>query len=142
MRVFISWSGPTSNKVAMALKDWLPCVIQSLEPWVSTADIDKGRRWSAALGEELDKCRFAILCMTPDNLSSEWLHFEAGAIAKTLPEALEAGRVTPFLVGVPASALRGALGQFQATDASEDDVWRLMTSLNGLYALKLGVVVW
>lgn len=42
MKVFISWSGETSKKVALALKAWLPNVIQALDPWMSDKDIEKG----------------------------------------------------------------------------------------------------
>ena len=42
MKVFISWSGNKSHKVAMIFREWLPSVIQSLEPYVSSEDIDKG----------------------------------------------------------------------------------------------------
>lgn len=41
MKVFISWSGNKSHKVAMIFREWLPSVIQSLEPYVSSEDIDK-----------------------------------------------------------------------------------------------------
>jgi hypothetical protein len=46
MRVFISWSQERSRIVARALYDWLPAIIQSLEPWMSSADIGAGVQWS------------------------------------------------------------------------------------------------
>jgi len=42
MKVFISWSGELSHKVARIFRDWLPNVVQILEPYVSSEDIDKG----------------------------------------------------------------------------------------------------
>ena len=55
MRVFLSWSGEQSHKVALALKDWLPDVIQTLDTWISTSDIDKGESWFSAISESLVK---------------------------------------------------------------------------------------
>jgi hypothetical protein len=46
MDIFISWSGPRSGVFAEALKKWLPKIVNAFKPWLSSADIDKGSRWS------------------------------------------------------------------------------------------------
>ena len=100
MKVFISWSGNKSHKVAMIFREWLPSVIQSLEPYVSSEDIDKGARWSSDIAKELEDSTFGILCVTKDNLHAPWLSFEAGALSKTMDKSF----VTPFLFDIKRSA--------------------------------------
>ena len=127
MKVFISWSGDISGKVARMLRDWLPSVIQSLEPYVSSEDIDKGRRWIADISGELEHSSFGILCVTKDSKDAPWLIFEAGALSKSV----ERSRVAPFLFGVELSEIKeGPLSQFQATRFDKDDVNKLVHSLN------------
>jgi hypothetical protein len=82
MKVFISWSGALSRALAVELREWLPMVVQQVDAWISTRDIDPGQRWALVLGQELEKSDFAIVCLTPDNRQSPWLLFEAGAVAR------------------------------------------------------------
>lgn len=102
MKVFLSWSGELSHKIALELREWLPFVIQSIEPYVSSEDIDKGTRWSIDIAKELEDSSFGILCVTPQNLNAPWLNFEAGALSK----AFENSFVSPFLFGLKPSDLK------------------------------------
>lgn len=126
MKVFISWSGTKSNKVAMVFRNWLPYVIQTIEPYVSSEDIDKGARWSTDIAKELEDCSFGILCVTKDNINAPWLNFEAGALSKTMDKAV----VTPFLFDIKRSEVNGPILQFQSTIFEKDDIKKLILSLN------------
>lgn len=127
MKVFISWSGTQSKKIALLFRDWLPTVIQALEPFVSSEDIDKGARWSTDIAQELRDSAFGIICVTKDNLSSSWLNFEAGALSKSIDN----NYVAPILFGVKPSDLKDSpISQFQATSFSQEDMKRLIETLN------------
>lgn len=127
MKVFISWSGKKSQQVAEILKQWIPCVIQSVEPYFSSADIDKGARWSTDIAKELQDASFGILCVTKENLSSSWLNFEAGALSKSI----EQSRVCPFLIDLkPSDIKKSPILQFQMTSFSKEDVKKLFSSIN------------
>lgn len=126
MKVFLSWSGELSHKVALTLRDWLPSVIQSIEPYVSSEDIDKGARWSTDIASELADSSYGILCVTKENLHAPWLTFEAGALSKTMDKSY----VSPFLFNIKRSEVNGPILQFQSTVFEKDDVKKLLLSLN------------
>ncbi|MBO5303781.1 MAG: TIR domain-containing protein [Lachnospiraceae bacterium] len=126
MKVFISWSGNKSHKVALVFREWLPSVIQSLEPYVSSEDIDKGARWSSDIAKELEDSTFGILCVTKENLHAPWLSFEAGALSKTMDKSF----VTPFLFDIKRSEVNGPILQFQSTVFEKDDIKKLIHTLN------------
>lgn len=127
MKVFLSWSGDVSHKVALALRDWLPAVLQYVEPYVSSEDIDKGARWSSDIAKELEESSYGILCVTESNIDAPWLTFEAGALSKSLDKS----RVSPLLFGVKRSEVQGPILQFQSTVISQDDILKLVGSING-----------
>jgi len=127
MKVFISWSGNRSKKVAQIFRDWLPSIIQSIEPFVSSEDIEKGARWNTDIAQELKVSTFGIICVTKDNLSAPWLNFEAGALSKTIDNSF----VAPFLFDVKPSELKDSpISQFQATTFTKEDLKRFVTTLN------------
>lgn len=126
MKVFLSWSGNQSHKVALIFRDWLPSVIQSIVPYVSSEDIDKGARWSTDIAKELENSTFGILCVTKENQSAPWLTFEAGALSKTMDKSY----VTPFLFDLKRSEVDGPILQFQSTIFLKEDIHKLIKTLN------------
>lgn len=126
MKVFLSWSGGKSHKVALVFRDWLPSVIQEIEPYVSSEDIDKGARWSTDIAKELEDSTFGILCVTRENINAPWLTFEAGALSKTMDKSL----VSPFLFDIKRSEVDGPILQFQSTIFEREDVRKLVTTMN------------
>ena len=126
MKVFLGWSGETSHNVAIALHDWLPLVIQSVKPWVSSEDIEKGARWSTDIAKELQGSNFGIICVTKDNVGSPWINFEAGALSKEIEKA----NVSPFLFNLSPSEVSGPLAQFQHVVNEKGDVWNLLDTIN------------
>ena len=93
MKVFISWSGQPSKRLGEALRDWLPGVLQLVTPYFTPSDIEKGTLWSTDIAKELSESQVGILCVTRDNIHSDWLLFEAGALSKSL----EKSHVCPVL---------------------------------------------
>lgn len=126
MKVFISWSGERSRSLAQALHGWLPLVLHYVKPWLSDADVSAGDRWATVVAKELETSNFGILCVTPENLNSPWVLFEAGALAK----AMQGAKVIPLLFSLEFSDISGPLAQFQAKKCDKDGVAEVVTSIN------------
>ncbi|MBM3332428.1 TIR domain-containing protein [candidate division WOR-3 bacterium] len=126
MKVFISWSGELSKSLALALSKWLKTAIQACDPYFSPDDIAKGSRWANEVSSELDASGFGILCLTKDNLDAPWIMFEAGALSKHV----EVAHVCPILFDVERTKIKGPLEQFQFTVFDQQDMRRLLLSVN------------
>src|SRR4029077_13436949 len=126
MKVFLSWSGERSKHVAELLRDWLPDMLQRVEPWLSSVNIAAGKQWHEELARALADVDIGITCLTAENLSSAWLTFEAGAISKRPSGA----KVCVFALDVKPSEISGPLSQYQRVTASKDGVLQLVSSLN------------
>ena len=126
MKVFISWSGSKSQHVVEALREWLPDVINSVEPFVSSEDIHAGARWQRELASQLDLSNFGIVCVTRENQAEPWLNFEAGALAK----AVDVSRLIPLAIDLKPSDVELPLGEFQAQPLSEEGLRAIVVSIN------------
>jgi hypothetical protein len=128
MKVFICWSEDRSKAVAETLSGWLKGVIQELKPFLSTQDIRSGKRWMSEIAGELAETKFGVLCLTAENLGSPWLHFEAGALSKTIDDKTF---VSPYLIGgLTAAEVPDPLGQFQSNPANKEGTRKLIQTIN------------
>jgi hypothetical protein len=126
MKVFISWSGDISRQIAEALRDWLPMAIQAVKPYMSQRDNEAGVRWEEVVSAELNASDFGIICLTPNNLKSTWLNFEAGALGK----AVERARVVPLLYKLTFADVERPLGMFMAKPLDEQGVKETLETMN------------
>lgn len=126
MKVFISWSGEMSKRVGEAFKNWIPHVLQTVEPYYTPTDIEKGTRWSHGIAAELESSSAGIFFVTRENLKIPWLAFEAGAISKQVDDSL----VCPVLIDLDTSDLNGPLTQFQVTAFQKTEIKKLIQTLN------------
>ncbi len=67
MNLFISWSGQISKEIAEALTNWIPTVLQSVKPYFSPADIEKGAKWESEITKKLNESSVGIICVTTEN---------------------------------------------------------------------------
>jgi len=115
--IFISWSGDSSKKIALALKDSLENdIFQEKELcFVSDTGIKKGDNWYAAIKHELANCKYGIACITKENISAPWIFFESGAIeTREVP-------IIPLLVSARYSYLdKTPLAARQAVDLRDE----------------------
>jgi hypothetical protein len=128
--LFLCWSGQRSKHVAEALKQYFESIFRAAKwtgprPRVAMSEtlIAKGAPWSAQLLKDLEHARAGIVCLTPENRGSAWLHFEGGAIAThafngqdgTSKTDRSPNKLFGFLFTIDNTQVDGPLSLFQAT---------------------------
>ncbi|TCW50805.1 TIR domain-containing protein [Phytobacter diazotrophicus] len=126
MKIFISWSGNRSKAVAELFSEWLKCVIQASEPWISTRDIDRGATWYSEINDTLRDVSVGVIFLTMENKDNPWILFETGGLAK----GLSSNRVCTFLIDLKPSDLHDPLAQFNHTIPTKDALWALIKTIN------------
>jgi len=130
MKLFISWSGDRSHRLARVLKEWLEANFadQGITVFLSS-DIKKGSLWFSAVSNELRESDAGLVCLTPKSLNSEWVLFEAGALSTAVAARTGEARIFTYLLGVDPAMLPGPLSAYQSTAATMEDTLRLVNSL-------------
>ena len=128
MKVFLSWSGDKSQRVAQEFSSWAPLVLQAVKPWISSRDIDRGSIWFTEITEQLKDTNFGVLFVTRENQAKPWLLFEAGALSKGLAD----NRVCTVLVDLAVSEIEAGspFQQLNHTKIDRDGTLRLIKTMN------------
>lgn len=124
MNTFICWSQARSKQIAGVLREWLPHVLPG-ENFFLSSDIEKGTLWFEAIRTQLQGADAAIICLTPENIDSPWMHFEVGAIAGKNAES----RIFAYLFGLTPSEVSGPLAAFQSSSCTKEDTRKLVLAL-------------
>jgi len=95
--------------------------------FVSSEDIEKGTAWFPKIATELKKSDFGIVCLTPENLQSRWVHFEAGALAGTFSQK----KTAPLLFGFKKTEqIPPPLSELNMVMFEKQDFYKLLKTLN------------
>lgn len=126
MKVFMSWSGEHSKAVAELIHEWIGCVLQAVEPWMSTEGLDHGGIWFTDIIKELGDTSTGIICLTQENKAAPWILFEAGLLLKGLTK----NKVCVFLVDLKTTDVGQPLSNFNHTPPNKEGVQKLIATLN------------
>jgi hypothetical protein len=132
--LFLCWSGHRSKQVAEAFKHYFQEVFDQAKtdsmPHVAMSEtlIAKGAPWSPQLLNHLESAQAGIICLTPENRGSAWLHFERGAIAThgltrqdgNANSASSSNKLFSFLFTMDTPQIEGPLSLFQLTTYLRD----------------------
>jgi len=139
MKIFISWSGERSRLVAELLNKWIQCVLQAVDPWLSSKDIDRGSLWFSEITNQLSNTHNGIVCLTKSNLNKPWILFEAGALAK----GISSNKVYTFLIDLKPTEVKDPLAQFNHTLPTKEGIYQLVRTINNgldLHSLKENIL--
>lgn len=126
MELFISWSGDLSKKIGEIIQNWIPLVIQSVKPYYTPKDIEKGSKWENEISLKLKECKIGLIILTSENSNSPWILFESGALSNNLDKS----KVCPILFDLENTDLTGPLATFQTTKFEKQEIKQLMLNIN------------
>lgn len=131
MKLFISWSKTVSRDYATCFRDWINRVIQDVQPFMSDQDIELGEKGISAIETKLDEIAFGIIFVTRENKDAPWIHYEAGALSRTVDSA--PSRVVPLLIDLEIVDLGSSpLSNYQGKKLGREAVLSVCSQINKL----------
>jgi hypothetical protein len=132
MQIFLCWSGDRGLKLALVLKDFLANGLPQLDLpkidcFLSASGINKGEFWFERIRQELAASDGGLICLTPENVDSRWMHFEAGSLLG----AKEPKRIYTYSLGESPDDVKDPFKSLQITVSTEDDTRQLIAALLG-----------
>lgn len=126
MDVFLSWSKRPSQQYAEVFHKYLPLTLQHVQTFMSSHSIENGELGTPRIFDTLSETGIGVLFMTPNNISEEWLNFEAGALFK----GQQTNRVMPLIFDGDKKLLSGPIGSLQACEFNRDNVLDIIKTIN------------
>ncbi len=124
MDIFICWSGMQGQQFAEDTRDFLKQVLPEVN-FALSSDFEMGSLWMSELIAKLRQAQAGIVCLTPHNLTSPWMHFEVGALfSPKKPQPI-------FVVtlGVQPEELKEPFKHFHATATTREDMEKLIAAI-------------
>ena len=125
-RLFLAWSGARSYRLAKALASCIRNVFSpdSVRCFVSW-EIEPGSTWYESLERAISESDAVLLCITPENLRSHWMYFEAGSRLG----ADRQSRIYTYVLGVEPGDVPDPIRRYQGSEATEEGTSRLLQAI-------------
>lgn len=122
----MGWSGKKSKETAELLREWLDLVLHNVVLFMSSEDIAAGTVWFSEIAKNLDESNVGIICLTKENLQSDWVLSEAGALSRHIGRR----RLCVLLIDLDPVDVTPPLSEFQLCTIRKEDMYKLLYSLN------------
>lgn len=130
LSIFISWSKRCSGDIAKEIKQWIEENVAQVSVFISH-EIGAGEKWQRVIDDKLTNADMGIIVLTPENINSAWVLFEAGAIYN------KDGKILPLLCGREAGKIEGPLKNLNYVDFSKKGIKKLLEQINTQLGLSM-----
>lgn len=129
LRIFVSWSEERGKIAAESISSWLSRLFQTAQVFYSPEGIGAGEIWFDTLMDNLNTNSIGVIVLTPESKDSCWIHFECGALAKSLGSRSKI-RICPVLFNLEEEDIRPPLSQYNMIRPDRDGFLKLAKCIN------------
>lgn len=123
-KLFISWSKDISREIAIELEQFIETVSSDFNVFSSTKHLQKGTRLIGEIESYLENSYCGIFIVTPQNLRSEWLHYELGYLRS------RGVKTVPLLFGVSKNELSDLFSNLTFVIFGKENFWKLLEEIH------------